>query len=49
MLSILEMSEWSWTILDVLEQPQDLLDNIVSLKFIGSKISTQARNRDGQH
>lgn len=49
MLGILEMSDWSWTILDVLKQPQDLLDNIVLLKYIGNKISIQARNKNGQH
>jgi hypothetical protein len=44
-LTILELTEWRWTILDVLRQPEELLDVVFYMKNIGEKFRTQARNR----
>jgi hypothetical protein len=40
-LEILEMVEFRWTINEVLEQPQALLDDVIALRMIGNKIKTQ--------
>jgi hypothetical protein len=42
-LMILEMTEFRWTILDVLRQPEQELDAVMYLKAMGEKIRIQAR------
>ena len=42
-LPILEMTEFRWTINDVLEQPEQELDAVFALKVIGEKIRQQSR------
>jgi hypothetical protein len=48
---ILEMTEWRWTINDILAQPEPELWAVMSLKSVGEKYRTQAlkrkRNPDG--
>ena len=34
-LSILEASDWNWTIQDVLDQPEALTDDVLLLKSVG--------------
>ena len=43
-LNVLEMTNFHWTIKDVLEQPEALLDRIMRLRFIGNKIKVQRQN-----
>lgn len=49
---VLEMTEFKWTILDVLEQPEQELRAVMHLKATGEKMRTQAMNQkraqDGQ-
>jgi len=46
-LMVLEMTEFRWTILDVLAQPEQELDAVMNLKATGEKIRIQARNNQG--
>jgi len=45
-LMVLELTEWRWTILDVLGQPEQELDAVISLKAVGEKIRKQTINRN---
>lgn len=40
-LEILEMVEFRWTIAEILEQPQVLLEDVMALRMIGNKVKTQ--------
>ena len=42
-LMVLEFTEFRWTILDVLAQPEQELDAIMYLKSIGEKMRQHAR------
>jgi hypothetical protein len=44
-LADLELTEWQWTINDVLEQPEPLLWAVFELKKMGEKYKIQALNR----
>jgi hypothetical protein len=44
-LADLELTEWQWTINDVLEQPEPLLWAVMELKKMGDKYRIQAINR----
>lgn len=39
--SVLEAVEWKWTVNDVLEQPEALLENILTLASIARKVKGQ--------
>ena len=41
---VLEMTEFRWTIVDVLNQPEQELQAVMYLKTIGEKMRTQNRN-----
>lgn len=43
-LNVLEMTNFHWTIKDVLEQPEALLGRIMRLRYIGNKIKVQRQN-----
>lgn len=43
LLMVLEFTEFRWTILDVLNQPEQELDAVMHLKAVGEKMRTQAR------
>lgn len=40
-LEILEMVEWKWTITEILDQPDAILNAVVSLKSTGLKMRAQ--------
>ena len=44
-LMVLELTEWRWTINDVLEQPEQELDAVIGMKALGEKMRKQARDR----
>lgn len=44
--TVLDLSEWHWTILDVLIQPDALLDDIIKFKGLTGKIRRQIDNRE---
>ena len=43
-LAVLELTEFNWTINDILEQPEQELNAVFYLKNIGEKIRIQNRN-----
>ena len=44
---VLELTEFKWTINDVLEQPEQELDAVMYMKIIGEKMRRQANaNKD---
>jgi hypothetical protein len=43
-LAVLEAVEFRWTILDVLEQPQAILDDVLMLKSVGQKLARMRKN-----
>ncbi len=45
-LMILEMTEFAWTINEVLEQPEQELDAVFALKAIGEKMRSQKNKAD---
>jgi len=40
-LTVLEMTEFNWTILDVLAQPEAILDRVMLLRDTGNRIRIQ--------
>jgi hypothetical protein len=42
-LPVLEMTEFRWTIRDVLEQPEAELEAVFAMKAIGERIKLQSR------
>lgn len=40
------MTEFAWTIEDVLDQPEELLDAVMYLKVIGEKMRKQAGDQE---
>ncbi len=44
---VLEMTEFKWTIEDVLQQPEQELDAVMYLKAMGEKMRIQARKQEG--
>jgi len=36
------MTEWKWTILDVLEQPEQELAAVMALKYVGNQMHKQS-------
>lgn len=45
-LSILEAVEWKWTPIQILEQPAELLDAVLSLKTNGEKVRRQLQEQN---
>jgi hypothetical protein len=43
-LTILELTEWHWTIKDVLEQDEQLLNAVMTHKDFGEKVRTKNRS-----
>lgn len=44
-LPVLEMTEWAWTINDVLDQPEQELNAVMYMKALGEKMRRQKNNR----
>lgn len=44
-LKVLEACEWKWTINEILEQPADMLDTIVTLRATGLRMKQQVNNK----
>jgi hypothetical protein len=47
-LTILEMTEFRWTILDVMEQPEQELEAVFALKALGEKVRAQSREASNE-
>lgn len=45
---ILEMTEFRWTISDILEQPEAELEAVMHLKATGEKIRAQTHKQDDE-
>jgi hypothetical protein len=45
LLAILELTEFRWTINDILEQPEQEMNVVFYLKNLGEKIRIQSRNQ----
>ena len=44
-LMVLELTEFRWTILDILAQPEQELDAVMHLKAVGEKMRSQSRKK----
>lgn len=44
-LTVLEIVEWKWTVKEILEQPADLLDYIITAKSAGENIRIQRKGK----
>lgn len=45
---ILEMTEFRWTIQDILEQPESELEAVMHLKAIGEKLRSQSQKQQDE-